>query len=518
MTHKIFTIILITLALVTPAYMYAAAKSPLTVEIAGMKVAPDDMVKVLLAGADAVEKAAQQSRAKKENAIQAFEQQLIELGKKNDRGVIGEAEFEQSRTILVDKIHHLRQQIDTQDKAAYATGTNIQNMVMGGYNVLLENYKDEQQRKTHIAIAAASKAVENEGRIAQTKLELEASMEKLKYISDPANLKTYGLFLAGASMGIAGGYYGTKLMYRYIEQYIEKQPALALETSHKGLWERTSNSVYNLLGYPELPPTFQDNIVFSPELEEQLHTVALTTQMMHERGLPHPSLMLYGPPGTGKTWFAQLLARMSGMEYVITSADRFAQFAEGKDVEELHFLLDWAKQTKGMIIFIDEIDALGVSRDKLDVRWVRLLTAFLARTGKSCTEFKIIGATNRLNALDSAFLSRFPQKIHVPLPGQPERERLISLYLKKYITDYDNELKVDGAMTKVQLRIADDITPSVITSAASQMNGFSGRAIEQLADDMRARCNMANSPVLTKTIFDDAVREKIRQEAEIAVN
>lgn len=390
---------------------------------------------------------------------------------------------------------------------------------MGGYNVLLETYKDEQQRKTHIAIAAATQAVQNEGRIAQTKLELEASMEKLKYMSDPTNLQTYGLFLAGASMGIAGGYYGTKLVYHYIEQYIEKQPELALKTSFKGLGERMSNSFYSLLGYQEPVATFDDNIVFSPELEEQLRTVALTTQMMHERGLPHPSLLLYGPPGTGKTWFAELLAGMSGMDYVITSADRFAQFAEGQDVAELHHLLDWAKQTpKGMIIFIDEIDALGISRDKLDVRWIRLLTAFLARTGKSCTEFKIIGATNRLNALDNAFLSRFPQKIHVPLPGQPERERMINLYLKKYITDYDNKLKVDGILTNVQLRIADDITQDVIANAATQTDGFSGRTIEQMVDDMRARCNMANSPTLTKAIFDAAVREKVRQAAEIAAN
>lgn len=69
MPHKILTKILIALALVTPAYIYAAAKSPLTIDIAGLKVAPDDMVKMLVETVDAVEKASQRSRSKKNKPL-----------------------------------------------------------------------------------------------------------------------------------------------------------------------------------------------------------------------------------------------------------------------------------------------------------------------------------------------------------------------------------------------------------------------------------------------------------------
>lgn len=493
-----------------------AMKSPVTFDIAGIKVAPDDVAKMLISGAEALEKAAQQSRAKRELALNTLQQQLVDLGKRYDQGFLGQGEFDQARTVLMQKIDLIHQQIQAQEKSADAVSNNVQNIVMTGWNTLLENYREEQQRKTHIAVAAASKAVENEGRIAQAKLEIDASLEKLKFVSDPKNLKSYGLFLAGASVGIASGYYAAKIAYRYGEKVIENKPELAFKTSYNGWLDQKRNAFWNMLGYEQPAPTFEDNVIFCPELEEQLSAIARTTQMLHEKGLPHQALLLHGPPGTGKTWYAEILARMSGMDYVITSADRFAQFAEGQDVHELHALLDWSAQTpKGMIIFIDEIDALGAHRNKLDGRWIRLLNAFLARTGKSCTDFKIIGATNRIEALDPAFLSRFPQKICIPLPAQAERERLMNLYLKKYILDQAAAIKINGVLTDVQLKLDPEVSTQAIALAAHTMEGFSGRDIEQLAAEMRQACYFVDDLTLSKTIFDNVLANRLKQQAEI---
>ncbi len=505
--------LLLILLLVTP--LQAAQRAP-GITVAGMQVTPDDMIKLITASIESIEKSSQETRTKKNQAIALLEKQLVDLGKRKDQGRVGDGEFEQAKNMLQGKIDQLRHELTEHDKAGYAMGSNIQTVVMDGWKTLLKNYEEEQQRKTQIAIAAASKAVENQGKLEQTKLELDGAMERLKFASRPENLKTYGIFLAGTTAGVVGGYYGVKLAARYIEQKIEKIPALAFETSYQGWIYQKLAPIYAWFGSAEPAPALAENIVFAPELEQQLTTIAEKTRMVNEKGLPHQSLMLYGPPGTGKTWFATLLARMSDMDYVITSADRFSQFAEGHDVQELHALLDWAtNSSRGMIIFVDEIDALGRHRDKLDERWIRLQEAFLARTGASSTKFKIVGATNRLQALDPAFLSRFPIQIQVPLPGVSERARLIDLYLKKYIALDKRSIKQDGAWVEAQLAVAPEITPDVVGAAAQQTEGFSGRKIEQMVDDMRARCYLTNL-ILTKEIFNSTVNDFVKQYQQAA--
>ena len=225
--------------------------------------------------------------------------------------------------------------------------------------------------------------------------------------------------------------------------------------------------------------------------------------------------MLYGPPGTGKTWYATLLARMAGMDYVITSADRFAQFTEGKDVEELHDLLDWSKKSpRGMLVFIDEIDALGGNRNTLDERWIRLQNAFLARTGKNSTDFKIIGATNRFQSLDPAFIDRFAQQIYIPLPGLVERERMINLYLKKYIHLDTRSIKQNGVWTTVKITVAPDISETTIKDLACATDGFSGRQIEQMINEMRTFSYLSPNLTLSKEIFEKVSQSFIKQQQQ----
>lgn len=506
---NLINILLLTLCLFCVNSSTAIVKAP-TLEVGGVKIGPDEMVKIITNSVDAIIEASKKSRSEKENAISRLEAQQVELGKHRDTGHIGQTEFDQTNKVIAQKIERLRHDLASQEKV----GENVQSVLMGGWNTLLEAYKEEQQRKTHIAVAAATKAVENEGKIEQTRLQLDASMQKMRYMSDPQNLKSYAFFLTAASVGVAGGYYGSKLAYRYMEQKIQMRPSLALETSYQGWWDRCILNIYTTLGLsvPQLIKA-EDTLVFAPELEEQLLTIAKLTKVVQEKGLPHQSLLLYGPPGTGKTWFATFLARNADMDYVITSADRFAQFAEGQDVQELHKLLDWAKNSsRGMIIFIDEIDALGAHRNNLDQQWIRLQNAFLARTGKSIKDFKIVGATNRITALDPAFLSRFPHRIEVPLPGVNERVRLLNLYLKKYINECVVPIKQhDGKTVDVTLKSAQDITADLITSTATKIDGLSGRDIEQIVDEMRGRICALEQPVLTKQIFDDVVAQKMRQ-------
>ncbi len=499
-------ILLILVFITMCAYALGAPQTALDVNIGGVHIKPQDLVEVITSAAAEIEKAAQQSRKAKESAIVQLESQRVELGRQKDRGGMGDAEYEQARAVLSGKIERLYKEIEQQDQSATTVSNNIQSVLMNGWQAVLDNYRDEQQRKTQIGAAAATQAVANEGRKEQVRMELDASMQKLRFMSDPTNLKYYALFAAGAAAGIAGGYYGVRFAYRWAEQKLEKLPELALKTSRIGWLAGVKASFWSLFGYEKPVVTLEENVIFAPDLEEQLKAVAQTTQLIHDKGLTYPAMLLYGPPGTGKTWYATLLAQMSGMDYVITSADRFAQFAEGHDVQAVHELFDWAESSpRGMIIFVDEIDALGCKRDKLDQRWVRLLNAFLARTGTSSDKFKVVGATNRIDALDPAFVDRFAQRFYIGLPAAAERERMFNLYLDKYIRHDKRTIIMNGEKVEAQLTINPDITPEYVKEVAQKTEGWSGRTIEQLVDDVRTRCYMSDGLTLTKKIFDDAV-------------
>lgn len=444
--------------------------------------------------------------------INDYQQELTELAKQKDLGHIGNAEYEMRKSTIQSNIDSLKENIKDDSQLV----NKVDDFILFWAKHEVEKQHEEESRKTQIATAAATQAIANEGKLEQTKLELAAAMDKLKFLSQPENLKMYALFAALATIGIAGGYYGTKLIYNYIELSMHKKPNLALETSYKSWTDELKDSFWGLLGYTQPEITLEDNVVFCPEIQEQLSVIAKTTSILQERGLPHQSVLLYGPPGTGKTWYATILARMSGMNFVITSAERFSQFAEGKDIEELHYLIDYSQSLpRGTILFIDEIDGLGGSRDKLSDRWIKLQNAFLARTGKSMKDIKFIGASNRIGALDEAFLSRFPEQIFIPLPGQAEREKLIDLYVKKYITEEKKMIKIDGVEQEITLACSPEITPEFKKSIAAQLAGFSGRDIEQIVDAMRTRVNLTADFVLTKNIFQACVDQKIAQRKKV---
>jgi SpoVK/Ycf46/Vps4 family AAA+-type ATPase len=100
---------------------------------------------------------------------------------------------------------------------------------------------------------------------------------------------------------------------------------------------------------------------------------------------------------------------------------------------------------EGTIIFIDEIDALAVSRDGGDIHEAtrRILSLILQRIegfqGKS--KSLLICATNRPQDLDSAMLSRFDLSIQYPMPDFETRKAIFCRYAKQLANDHKGEFK-----------------------------------------------------------------------------
>ena len=149
-------------------------------------------------------------------------------------------------------------------------------------------------------------------------------------------------------------------------------------------------------------------------------------------------LLLYGPPGTGKTMIAKALAGELDLPFMAIKPSEILSKWFGESAQKLADLFEEARgYASGAIIFIDEIDSIGASRNQANASEGsrRLLTQLLQELdgvqGKD-QGLLFLAATNEPWLLDSALLrpGRFDERCLVPLPDLPAREVLLQLQLK----------------------------------------------------------------------------------------
>ena len=143
--------------------------------------------------------------------------------------------------------------------------------------------------------------------------------------------------------------------------------------------------------------------------------------------------LLYGPPGTGKTMMAKAVAGEAGVPVLtISGADLVERFL-GQGAEKVRGLFQKARELSPCIIFIDEIDAIGGSRNHShsDSTLIQLLTEMDGFDDKS--EVIILAATNRPEYLDPALRrpGRFDREVPLELPDLTGRIDILSMYLSK---------------------------------------------------------------------------------------
>jgi AFG3 family protein len=149
--------------------------------------------------------------------------------------------------------------------------------------------------------------------------------------------------------------------------------------------------------------------------------------------------LLTGPPGTGKTLLAKATAGEANVPFITVSGSEFLEMFVGVGPARVRDMFAMARKNSPCILFIDEIDAVGRKRgsrggmgghseqentlNQLLVEmdgWFRghfSLNKFLGFTTDE-SSVVVIGATNRVDVLDSALLrpGRFDRQIYVPVP------------------------------------------------------------------------------------------------------
>ena len=153
-------------------------------------------------------------------------------------------------------------------------------------------------------------------------------------------------------------------------------------------------------------------------------------------------VLLVGPPGVGKTMIAKAVAHEAGVPFYYQSGASFVQIYVGMGAKRVHELFQAAKNNSPSIIFIDEIDAVGKTRDgnrndEREATLNQLLTEMDGFEGSSGVI--VIAATNKIDVLDSALLraGRFDRRVFVELPTKRERESILVKYLDKVPHDLD---------------------------------------------------------------------------------
>jgi cell division protease FtsH len=153
--------------------------------------------------------------------------------------------------------------------------------------------------------------------------------------------------------------------------------------------------------------------------------------------IPH-GVLLYGPPGTGKTLLARAVAGEAHAAYFSIAASEFIEAIVGVGAARVRDLFGKAKEAAPSIIFIDELDAIGRSRQGVagltganDEREQTLDQILTEMDGFDSNEAVVVlGATNRPEILDPALLrpGRFDRRVAVQPPDRSGRRRILEVH------------------------------------------------------------------------------------------
>ncbi len=155
---------------------------------------------------------------------------------------------------------------------------------------------------------------------------------------------------------------------------------------------------------------------------------------------PH-GVLLFGPPGTGKTLLARAVAGEAHAAFFSIAASEFIEAIVGVGAARVRDLFAKAKEAAPSIIFIDELDAIGRSRQGSagitganDEREQTLDQILTEMDGFDSTEAVIVlGATNRPEILDPALLrpGRFDRRVAVQPPDRTGRLKILQVHTRQ---------------------------------------------------------------------------------------
>jgi AAA family ATPase len=201
------------------------------------------------------------------------------------------------------------------------------------------------------------------------------------------------------------------------------------------------------------------------------------------------NILFYGPPGTGKTMTAKALANeTSSALFLIRATDLIGEYV-GDGSKRIHELFQKASERAPSVIFVDELDAIGLDRAYQAVRGdvSEVVNALLTELDglQENKGIVTIAATNNPLILDSALRSRFEEEMEFKLPTREERLKILQHYARK------SPLKIKASLREY----------------AARTEGLSGRDLkEKLLKAALHRAILEDSEVVTEKHLEAAFK------------
>jgi SpoVK/Ycf46/Vps4 family AAA+-type ATPase len=202
---------------------------------------------------------------------------------------------------------------------------------------------------------------------------------------------------------------------------------------------------------------------------------------------PPKGMLMYGPPGNGKTMIARAVAQSMGSNFITIEGSELTSKYVGEGERILKEKFELAQAKGNSVIFIDEIDSIASKRNEdSPEHLISIVAVLLALMDgmKSSNGVFVIGATNRLNAIDPALRrpGRFDLEFEIPLPSATARLDILSKYIK-----IDNDKTFNTEINKEFLKVLSELTP-----------GYSGADIsllyrEAVMDAIRKNIEIENA-------------------------
>jgi transitional endoplasmic reticulum ATPase len=205
---------------------------------------------------------------------------------------------------------------------------------------------------------------------------------------------------------------------------VSEENAKALQISKEG-------------GVPSI--TYEDIGGFRDEVARVREMIELPLrhpELFKRLGVEAPKgVLLHGPPGTGKTLLAKAVANETNANFYTIGGPEIMSKYHGESEERLRNVFQEAEKNAPSIIFIDEIDSIAPKREEVSGEVERRIVAQLLSSmdGMSSRgKVVVIGATNRINAIDPALRrpGRFDREIELGVPDRNGRLEILEIHTR----------------------------------------------------------------------------------------